>query len=139
MSRENVEVVERWYAAYNDRDLDEVLALMHPKISATSAGMSGVEGAEHVGHAGIRRYFADLWETWEDPKVVPEHCLDHGDTVVMLGHTTGRGRLSGIEVEFPVATVIDVEDGVITRYRTYREWDEALAQVGESASTDHDR
>jgi hypothetical protein len=37
-----------------------------------------------------------------------------------------------------VATVIDVEDGLILRYRTYREWDEALAAVGESASAYQD-
>jgi uncharacterized protein len=140
MSRENVEVVERWYAAYNDRDLDVVLALMHPKVDATSAGMSGVEGSRHLGHAGMQRYFADLWETWEDPRVDVEHCLDRGDTVVMLGRTTGRGRLSGIDVEFPVASVIAVADGVITRYRTYREWDEALAAVGgERAHVAEDR
>jgi ketosteroid isomerase-like protein len=131
MSRENVELVERWYAAYNAGDLEEVLALMHPRVDATSAGMSGVEGARHVGHAGMRRYFADLWETWEDPHVEVEHCLDRGDKVVMLGHSGGRGRLSGMEVEIPVATVVEVEDGVIVRYRTYRAWEEALAAVGE--------
>jgi len=139
MSRENVEIVERWYAAYNERDLEEVLALMHPKVDATSAGMSGVEGTSHLGHAGMRRYFADLWETWKDPRVEVDHCLDRGDRVVMLGHTTGAGRLSGIPVEFPVATVIDLEDGVIVRYRTYREWEEALAAVGERESAAEER
>jgi acetylornithine deacetylase/succinyl-diaminopimelate desuccinylase-like protein len=44
MSSENVEIVERWYAAYNGRDLEGALALMHPEVDATSAGMSGVEG-----------------------------------------------------------------------------------------------
>src|SRR4051794_38375920 len=127
MSPQNVEVVERWYAAYNDRNLEGALALMHPRVSLTSAGMSGVEGSEHVGHVGMRRYFADLWETWEDPRVEVEQLLDHGESVVMLGHTTGRGRLSGIDLDFPVASVIEVEDGLICRYRTYRTWEEALA------------
>jgi ketosteroid isomerase-like protein len=131
MSPQNVEVVERWYAAYNDRDLDGALALMHPKVTLTSAGMSGVEGSEHVGHAGMRRYFADLWETWEDPRVEVEQLIDHGDLVVMLGHTTGRGRLSGIDLAFAVASVIEVEDGLIRQYRTYRSWDEAI-QIAEA-------
>ena len=131
MSRENVEVVERWYVAYNAGDLEGVLALMDPKVTLTSAGMSGVEGSEHVGHGGMRRYFADLWETWEDPRVVVERFIDHGDSVVMLGHTTGRGRLSGIDLEFAVATIVDVRDGLIVRYRTYRDWDEAMALARE--------
>ena len=126
MSSDNVEIVERWYRAYNGRDLVGALALMHPKVDATSAGMSGVEGSSHVGHAGMRRYFADLWETWETPRVEVEHCLERGGNVVMLGHTSGAGRLSGIEVSFPVASVVDVEDGLIVRYRTYRDWDAAL-------------
>jgi hypothetical protein len=45
----------------------------------------------------------------------------------MLGHTSGAGRLSGIEVNFAVASVVDVEDGLIVRYRTYRHWDAAMA------------
>jgi ketosteroid isomerase-like protein len=126
MSPQNVDVVERWYAAYNDRDLEGALALMHPQVSLTSAGMSGVEGSEHVGHAGMRRYFVDLWETWEDPRVEVDQLIDNGDSVVMLGHTTGRGRLSGIDLAFDVATIVEVEDGLILRYRTYRSWQEAL-------------
>lgn len=138
MSRENVEIVERWYAAYNDRDLEGALALMHPKVDATSAGMSGVEGSSHIGHAGMRRYFADLWETWEDPRVEVEHCFDRGGKVVMLGHTSGAGRLSGIEVNFPVASVVEVEDGLIVRYRTYREWDQAMAATATAAATEQE-
>ena len=130
MSKENLEVVARWYEAYNDRDLEELLALMHPDVDATSAGMSGVEGSSHVGHGGIRRYFTDLWETWEDPRVEVEHMLDRGDQVVMLGRTSGRGRLSGMDVVERVATVVTVEDGVIRHYRTYREWAAALEAAG---------
>ena len=133
MSQDNVEVVERWYLAYNERDLDQLLALMHPEVDATSAGMSGVEGAAHVGHGGIRRYFIDFWETWEDPRVEIDHMRDHGDRVIMLGRTTGRGRLSGMDVVEPVATIVTVEAGVIRHYRTYRSWSEALDAAGADA------
>ena len=129
MSRENLEVVERWYEAYNARDLEQLLALMHPDVDATSAGMSGVEGSSHLGHGGIRRYFIDLWETWEDPRVEVEQLLERDGVVVMLGHTTGRGRLSGMNVVEPVATLVTVEEGVITHYRTYRSWETALELV----------
>jgi ketosteroid isomerase-like protein len=49
----------------------------------------------------------------------------------MLGHTSGAGRLSGIEVNFAVASVVDVEDGLIVRYRTYRHWDAAMAATAD--------
>jgi ketosteroid isomerase-like protein len=130
VSRENVEVVERWYAAYNARDLELLLELMHDDVDLTSAGMSGVEGSSHVGHSGMRRYFADLWETWEDPRVEVEHLLERGELVVMLGNTTGRGRLSGLDVTQEVATVIRVEDGRIRHYRTHRDWSAALEAAG---------
>jgi ketosteroid isomerase-like protein len=130
MSQENVEVVERWYEAYNARRLDELLELMHEDVDLTSAGMSGVEGSSHIGHAGMRRYFADLWETWEDPTVEVEHLLDRGEAVVMLGSTSGKGRLSGMDVVLEVATVIRVDDGRIRHYRTYRDWSEALQAAG---------
>jgi ketosteroid isomerase-like protein len=129
MAGGNVEVVERWYEAYNARDLEQLLALMHPDVDATSAGMSGVEGGGHIGHSGITRYFIDLWETWEDPRVEVEQMLERDGVVVMLGHTTGTGRLSGMNVVEPVATLVTVEDGVITHYRTYRDWQVALELV----------
>jgi ketosteroid isomerase-like protein len=136
MAAEDVQVVESWYEAYNARDLERLLELMHEDVDLTSAGMSGVEGASHIGHHGMRRYFADLWETWEDPRVEVEHLLDRGEVVVMLGLTTGRGRLSGVDATFPVATVIRVEEGRIRHYRTYREWSEALEAAGATDSTD---
>jgi ketosteroid isomerase-like protein len=130
MSGEHVDVVERWYEAYNARDLEQLLELMHEDVDLTSAGMSGVEGSSHVGHGGMRRYFADLWETWEDPRVDVEHLLDRGGLVVMLGSTTGKGRRSGMVVPQVVATVVRVEDGRIRHYRTYRDWSEALDAAG---------
>jgi ketosteroid isomerase-like protein len=130
MPPENIEVVERWYEAYNARDLERLLELMHEDVDLTSAGMSGVEGSSHVGHRGMRRYFADLWETWEDPRVEVEHLLERDGRVVMLGRTSGTGRLSGMDVTLQVATVIRVDGGRIRHYRTYREWSEALEAAG---------
>jgi len=57
------------------------------------------------------RYLADLWEPWEDPRVEVEHLLDCGEHVVMLGRTTGKGRLSGMDVVGEVAGAVDSSPG----------------------------
>ena len=139
MAAEHAEVVAAWYEAYNARDLERLLELMHEDVDLTSAGMSGVEGSSHIGHHGMKRYFADLWETWDDPRVEVEHLVERGEVVVMLGQTTGRGRLSGVDASFPVAAVVRVEEERIRHYRTYRDWSEALEAAGATDAAERAR
>jgi hypothetical protein len=55
------------------------------------------------------------------------------ERVLMLGHSTGRGKLSGLELEdmrTDVATLFHTCDGEATRLDVYADRDRAYADLG---------
>ena len=67
------------YKAFNDRDIDTVLAVMHPDVDWPN----GMEGGRVHGHQGVRAYWTRQW-SMINPKVYPVHVGedDLGRTVV---------------------------------------------------------
>ena len=61
MSQEKMEIVRRFYDAYNARDASAWPLLVADEFRFQSAFV-GVEGRVYEGPAGLPRYFADLDE-----------------------------------------------------------------------------
>ena len=62
------------YAAFNRRDIDAVLARMHPDVTWPN----GWEGGVVVGHAAVRDYWTRQWAAI-DPTVTPEAITEEPD------------------------------------------------------------
>lgn len=63
---DRAEMLKEMYRAFNARDIDGVLAHLHPDVDWAN-GMTG--GREH-GRAAVRRYWEREWQTI-DPRVEP--------------------------------------------------------------------
>ena len=131
MSRENVEMVRRSLDAWNRRDVDGWLAGSHPEIEWFSEVARRVEGAETVyrGAAELRRYWDEWHSVWEVTIDVSE-VRDLGDTVVALARFRARGEASGIDVDAPIAYVVEFDGGLARRVRSYLDPEEGLAAAG---------
>jgi len=62
----NQELIKYAYAAFNARDIDAVLAVMHPQVKWTKA----LEGKYANGRDEVRTYWEKQW-TEINPKVTP--------------------------------------------------------------------
>jgi ketosteroid isomerase-like protein len=51
--------VRRWFDAFNSRDLEGMLACMHPYVEFHPLRLHGLDSAYH-GHEGVREWFAEL-------------------------------------------------------------------------------
>ena len=60
------ELLRKAYVAFNARDIDGALALMHPDV----VWPNGMEGGTVYGHDGVRSYWSRQW-TLIDPRVEP--------------------------------------------------------------------
>jgi ketosteroid isomerase-like protein len=129
MSRENVEAVAAAVQAYNDDDLDALLALLDVEAELVPV-RSLLEGGSYRGHEGVRRLLAEMGEEWSRFEIHPDAYREAGDRVVLLAHFQVRGRASGVEASTPAAWVIDLRDGKITRLRAYSDQEEALRAAG---------
>jgi ketosteroid isomerase-like protein len=76
MSEQNVEVVERSIDAVNRRDVDAYAEPIGPEFELFPA-MTGFAGVSFRGCEGLRRYFEELGETWDELLI----CEFRGDEI----------------------------------------------------------
>jgi len=65
-NREQEAILRQTYQYFNDRDIEAILAMMHPEVDWPN-GMEG--GIEH-GHEAVRNYWTRQWKIL-DPHVEP--------------------------------------------------------------------
>ena len=133
MSQENVEIVRGLHEAFARGDNDTPFSVYDPEIEwdMTRLPLPGEESVHH-GHDGVRRYWRAWLEPWEFIDAPIERFVEAGDNVVTLfGPMTGRGKKSGVEVEFPPwAQVWTLRDGKVVCMRIYPDHAEALEAAG---------
>lgn len=99
------------YRSFNARDIDAVLAQMHPDVDWPN----GMEGGRVHGHNDVRGYWQRQW-TLVDPHVEPVHIEDDesGRTVVDV-HQVVRDPSGKILLDRMVQHVYSIRDGLISR------------------------
>lgn len=131
MESENVEIIRRGFVAYNLGDVEAVLETADPDIEFVPL-RSLVVGGSYRGHDGIRRFFEDLDEEWENFSIANEEFRDREDSVLLLGEFEARGKASGMQVHSPVAWLFELSAGKVVRMRAYSNQEEALRALAES-------
>jgi hypothetical protein len=135
MSRENVELVRRLYDAVARRDSETVLSIYDPELEwdhTHNQEMARLMGQTlYRGHEGLRQWSRDFYEAWEHVDADLVELIDAGDQVVVVLNYRGRGRASGIEVEFTqMAGVMTIRDGRVVRAVWFRDKAPALEEAG---------
>lgn len=104
MAGENVEVVRRIYEASAARDTDQVLSLYDPEVEWDGSRHRWAEVMDGEprfrGHEQLRRFFRRYHEMWETFEYDIEELIDAGEDVISVVTARGRGRSSGVEVEW---------------------------------------
>jgi ketosteroid isomerase-like protein len=132
MSQENVQVFKRAFDAINRRDAEALLSELDPEVEWHGAILMAMGGQRVVyrGHAGVRDWLRDLYETLSEFQAEYPDIRDLGDRTVAIGHVNVRGTASEVEIESPHATMVEFKDGKGFRIRTYLDPKEALEAAG---------
>jgi hypothetical protein len=107
----NKELITAVYRSFNARDIDAVLARMHPDVDWPN----GMEGGRVHGHDAVRAYWQRQW-TVVDPRVDPTHIEDDesGRNVVDV-HQVIRDMGGKILLDRMVQHIYSIQNGLITR------------------------
>ena len=124
MSQENLELTRRAVQAFEDRDLDALLAVLDEEVQAFPI-LAGMEGGYH-GHEGIRRWWDHLLGTFPDFRAEVVELSDIGESTIAVMRTRGHGAGSDTPVETTVWQVLRFRDGKCIRWRAYTSEREAL-------------
>jgi ketosteroid isomerase-like protein len=125
----HAELAERAYGAWNDDDVEAMLALTHPEAQFTPSGVfPGMESA-YRGEEGIRRWWDTFHEPWSEIKVIPERIVERPDGMDVLVRFEATGR-DGIETTLNFINKIEVRDGLLYRLVGQPASDEATRDLG---------
>lgn len=125
MSQDNIELVRRIYAAWNEGFaglLDAEIEWVNPP--------GAVEGGTRRGIQSFTAAARSVSDTFEGSRVDFDEFIDAGDRVVVLGTLRGRGRGSGVDVERRQGYVWTIRDGKAVRFEWFPEQQQALDAAG---------
>ena len=108
----DVALFEHVYQRFNARDIEAVLAALHPDVTWAN----GMEGGHVHGREAVRSYWTRQWATI-DPHVEPT-CFSTGadGEIVVEVHQTVRDLQGAMLVDQMVGHIFRIENGLITRF-----------------------
>jgi ketosteroid isomerase-like protein len=127
MAKENVEAVQRFYAAWTAGELDAMLAEVDPEVEAQPVLGLLYERPSYKGHGGISRWFEEVDELWDgfESHVEGAYEVDGGVVAFIRLVAYTRGRAS----DSRIAVVCRFRDGKILSFRG-RDRDEVIEELG---------
>jgi ketosteroid isomerase-like protein len=131
MSRENLDLARSIFAAWRQGDFSST-EWAHPEIEYVIA--DGLLPGTWSGLAGMAEGERHFLSGWEDYRVEAHEYRELDDErVLVLVHSSGRGRTSGLElgqIGPQGVALLHVRGGKITRLVLYYDGDRALAELG---------
>jgi ketosteroid isomerase-like protein len=131
MSQENVERVRAICAPWKHGDYSSA-AWAHPEIEVVTP--AGPTPGSWKGLAGMAEAYGDFLSAWDDVRTDVEEYRDiDSERVLVLTHTSGRGKTSGLElgpISANTAVLFHLGGGKVTRLVLYWERTHAFADLG---------
>jgi ketosteroid isomerase-like protein len=128
-------LLEQLRDSYNRRDPEAWVAVWnsdcewHPFLTARVEGDLG-----YHGHNGMRAWFEDVDEMFEETVVELEQYRQVGDRLLVLGRMTAKSRGSGEEVSTEVGWVVEPRGERFQRGWAYTSHEEAERAAREAAA-----
>jgi ketosteroid isomerase-like protein len=94
-----LELIERAYRAFGERDLDTLRQLAAPDVAVTTmTGTLAGRNEPYRGHTGLAKYLEDVARIWDEIELLPRefHQLDD-DTVVVFGRVRAWRKNSFVD------------------------------------------
>jgi hypothetical protein len=104
------ELLVEMYRGFNAREIDKVLAKLHPDVDWPN----GMEGGRVYGHEAVRSYWQRQWGVI-DPRVEPVGFEEDGEQVTVNVHQVVRTLSADILMDQMVQHVYRFREGLIER------------------------
>ena len=130
----DIEVVRAVFAAFTARDVEGVLVHSSPDVEFSSVtGEHAGRTDPYLGHDGLRQYFRDLAEVWDELRIVPRDFRQDGDRILVTGRVSARSPAR--IVAGSTGWIWRVSDGLVVYARVYPSAAEATAAFEEVTET----
>ncbi|WP_435158950.1 nuclear transport factor 2 family protein [Haladaptatus sp. DFWS20] len=114
--KSNAQIVRENYAAFNQGDVEAVMATMADDIEWIEPEGTPYGGVYRTPEAVLENAFGPVMEDIEAFRIDTDRFIDGGDTIVVLGTFHGTSKESDKRLDVPFAHICDLEDGKISRF-----------------------
>jgi ketosteroid isomerase-like protein len=97
------------YDAWNRGDLETWLDFMHPDVRLDAPGVFPGFDSEYRGHDGLRRFWAQLHDPWEEFSIDVEALKEEPDGFVVAIRFRAKGVGSGVDVDMHFGHAFRIE------------------------------
>jgi ketosteroid isomerase-like protein len=129
MSQDNVEIVRRYYLAWNAGGIDAARAFWSDEIEWHDAPEMPDSGV-YRGAESVVAHFRDLSGVLGEMEVDVDRLSPSGEEVLVLLHVHLDTQRGGLLLDGPIYETVRIEEGKISRIRLFLDEREALAAAG---------
>jgi ketosteroid isomerase-like protein len=115
MSEENVEIVRRSNAAFNNGDVEGFLDCLSPDAELRDLASAPDQSTVVRGPAAIGEVLRLWTSAFDEFRADIEEYIDKGDVVICSVQWRGRGKGSGVSVDLHQFDVLELSEGRIVR------------------------
>jgi ketosteroid isomerase-like protein len=126
---DKVERARTAYDAWAARDLDAFVEVFSEDVELRPFLGRGLGSTTYRGHDGLRRWYEEATEEWDELVIEPREFLERGDHLVIFLRAVGRGRGSHVEVAAEIVHVAEFRDGKFIRLDGFGDREQALAAL----------
>jgi ketosteroid isomerase-like protein len=123
------EAIHRAYEAWSRRDVDALLAVVHPESVARPILGANIGTSVYRGREGLREWFHDLHQEWETFETTVTRIEERGDLALLTVQVHARGRASGVVIDDALYHLVEIRDGMIRRLEAFQDKGDAMAAL----------
>jgi uncharacterized protein len=116
--QENLTTIKKMYDAIFASDMDTFKTYLDPEIVVFEAD-SLPYGGTYIGTDGVERLWAAVYGAWDDVAFKVTNFTAGGDSIVVLGHFSARGKTTGKTFSFPQAELWRFRGGLAFEWRPF--------------------
>jgi ketosteroid isomerase-like protein len=131
MSQENVDVVQRFHAAYEEADFATMLDLCTADVHVCPDAAVFPEADSVTGLEPLRSFLVGTAVAWVQVRYPISEAREIGDDRVLIrGRWGGKGVTSGVEMVSSLSAVYTLEQGHISKAEYFFDHGKALNAAG---------
>ena len=130
MSKENNAVISRGYAAWDNRDLNALLEVLHPEIEFQTSGSFPDLAPTYRGHQGMRMFWNAMLAPWDSFSVDLERIVEGDECAAVAIRFHARGKGSGVLTDLRQGHAVYFKEGLIAKLSAHPTFEQALEAAG---------
>jgi ketosteroid isomerase-like protein len=126
---DRIEMVRGLFEQFNRGEIAAAMEKVDPELEVETSASWPDHDVFH-GHEAALGLLTTIFEAFEEYHVEPRDFVVAGDQIVVTVRQTGRGKGSGVPLDYDMFQVLTMRDDKVVRMRVFESREAALTAAG---------